>query len=116
MGYSSLYSEIESEVHKGEKLKYCYEIVLRIGGVNQQIPAGLHISLPKVSRTLRIYQFPTSTTFYKMDYTVEDSATTFVARRGDAVFSLVVKTTYLPLWLILVIIALSVIIIQQNRK
>ena len=109
--YRSLYSVIEPEMSRGEKLHYCYEVVLQVNSVNQVVPEGLYISLPKVNKTSKIIQLPNSNNPYSLDFTTQNNETLIKVEGGKALFSLLVKTTYLPLWIILLIIVLSLVVV-----
>ena len=109
--YRALYSRVEKEMSRGEKLKVCYDIVLRIGVVNQLVPQGLYIYLPKIKNTTKAIQVVNDNSVEIVDHASQKGYTVVKVDKGDAVFAVVTKTIYLPLWLIILIIALSILLI-----
>ena len=109
--YRNLYSIVEPEISKGEKLRVCYEVVLRVGVVNQLVPQGLYIYLPKVNKITKVLQVTDGNNVEKIEYLPQDEYTVVRVEQGEALFSIVTRTTYLPLWLIILIICLILLLL-----
>ena len=105
--YNQIYSGIEKHVDKGEKLKICYEVILQLDGINQLIPQGLYVYAPKVNKTTKVLQVPGDTSSQNLQFAQNDGYTIIKVTKGEALIGVVVRTTYLPLWLIVVIVLLS---------
>ena len=109
--YRSLFAVIEQKMSKGEKLNYCYEVILQVEGVNRIVPEGLYMSIPKVAKTSKILQISNMTLPEEINFTTENSEFIIKVESGKGLFCLVIKTTYLPLWLIILIVVLSLSVI-----
>ncbi len=109
--YRSTYTLIETSMGQGEKLKVCYEIVMQVGSVSQLVPQGLYIYLPKIKKTSKMMQVPDSSTAEKVEHTQNGGYIIVKAEKGEALFGVVINTTYLPLWVIILIVILSLIIV-----
>jgi len=109
--YRELYSQVEREISQDEKLKIGYGIVLRVGVVNQLLPEGVYVYLPKAKKTTQVIQKVDDNKFENLDFTSQKNFTVVKVKTGQAEFAMVVSTTYLPLWLIILIIFLALAII-----
>ena len=107
--YNKILSLTEDRILKSENLHAGYEIIVQIGGINQAIPEGLYICLPKVNKVTKVFQKINNQTTESVDYVVRDGYIVVKAQQGRAVFGVVIKTTYLPLWLIILIVAASLV-------
>ena len=105
--YNNILGLIETEILKSENLHMGYEVVVQIKGINQNIPEGLYIYLPNVNKITKVFQKTGNEKSESVDYVVEGGFIVVKAHEGRAIFGLVVKTTYLPLWLIVLIVAAS---------
>lgn len=108
--YRSLYSIVESEISRGEKLKYCYEITMRVGFVEQLVPDGLYVFIPKVNKITKVVQV-TDNEKSPIEYLLQNNYTILKVGRGDGTFAVVSRTVYLPLWLIILIVCLILLLI-----
>lgn len=109
--YRALYSRLESQIERGQKLKICYEVVLRVGVVEQIMPEGLYLYIPKTNKTTKIIQAVDNENIENIEYSLQKDYTAVKVQSGDAVLGIIVKTTYLPLWLIMLIILLIILLI-----
>lgn len=106
--YREMYSAIEGQISQSEKLKNCYQIIMQVGAVNQLIPDGVYVYIPKVNKTTKVIQIPTGGEPSSLEYLPENEYIVIKMQQGEALIAIVVRTTYLPLWLIIVIIAASI--------
>jgi len=109
--YRDMYSRIEGEIAKGEKLKICYEIVLRVGVVDQLVPQGLYVYLPKVNKTTKVLQATSADEIQELDYISQEKHTAIKIETGEGMFSVLVNTTYIPLWAIVLIVAAALLLL-----
>ena len=106
--YNKILNLTENRILKSENLQSGYEVVIQVNGINQVIPEGLYICLPNVNKVTKVFQKIDNETTESVDYVVKDGFIVVKAQKGKAVFGVVVKTTYLPLWLIILIVGASI--------
>ena len=81
---------------------------MQVGAVNQLLPEGVYIYIPKVNKVTNVIQIPTGGETASLDYASQDDYIVIKMQQGEALVALVVHKTYLPLWLIITIIGASV--------
>jgi len=106
-----VYSTIESKIARENKLKCVYEIILQKGAVNLQLPNNVYVYIPKVDRVDKVYQVQQDKEFYDTQVSSQQSYTVIKVNQGSALLGVVVQTTYMPLWAIILIVALSAVVI-----
>lgn len=109
--YRLAYGSIEPQIGEGEKLKACYEIVIQVGSVNLSVPEGLYIYLPKPGKVVKVLQLPDEDNTVKLELSKQEDFSVVKVVKGDALFGVVARTTYLPLWSIILIIAGALLLI-----
>ena len=82
--------------------------------------------MPAVEKITKVFQKIDNSKTQRIDYFVKDSFLIVKSQEGRTVFGVVVKTTYLPLWLIILIvvgglggiglIVLAVVIIRKRTQ
>ena len=109
--YRNTYTIIEPEISQGEKLRNIYEITMRVGAVNQLVPQGLYIYIPKVNKVTKVLQVPDEDQIQELKSLPDNDYTIVKVIRGQAVFGVIVRTTYLPLWAIILIIVAAALVV-----
>ena len=109
--YRTMYSVIENSISQGEKLKYLYEVTMKIGVVEQLIPEGLYVFIPKVNKVTKVVQINDGEATTELQHSNQEEYTIIKVKRGDGSFAVMARTVYLPLWLIILIICLILLLI-----
>lgn len=104
--FQHTYSKVELKMSKNEKMKYCYKVALVVGGDEQIMPEGLQIYLPKAKKATQVHQQTSdSENIQEVKFALNDGYIVAKTERGRCVFAVVVDTTFLPLWAIILIVA-----------
>ena len=109
--YRSIYSLVETHVSQGEKLKEIYEVIIQVGSVNQLVPEGAYVYLPKAKKVTKVVQVPDEQDSQNLDILPQEKFVVVRVGEGEALFGVVVRTTYLPLWAIILIVIASALVI-----
>ncbi len=108
--FQYMYSKVQLEMDKNEKMKYCYKVALVVGGVEQMMKPGLQIYLPKAKKTTQLHQQTSDNeNIQEVKFASNNDCIILKTEYGRCVFAVVVDTTFLPLWAIILIVAGSLL-------
>ena len=111
--FQHMYSKVQLEMSKNEKMKYCYKVALVVGGVEQIMPEGLQIYLPKAKKATQVHQQTSdSENIQEVKFASNNDYIVVKTERGRCVFAVVVDTTFLPLWAIILIVTGSLLAVS----
>lgn len=109
--YRQAYSWIEGQISQGEKFTECFKVVIQVDGVNLKVPSGLYVYMPKVNKVTKVIQVPNNDMYFNLEYAQEANFIVVKVQQGEALFGITARTTYLPLWAIILIVIGSLILI-----
>ncbi|MBQ3502293.1 MAG: hypothetical protein IJA72_01335, partial [Clostridia bacterium] len=108
--YNSAYSRVQDEIEKDEKFKNTYTIyLLNSDGISQSIPAGLYLYLPKINKLEQAIQLVDDDTINTVETLPIDGYSVIKMEPGSGTFAILVSRTYVPLWVIILIVSLSIL-------
>lgn len=110
-GYRLAYSVVEAYMEQGNKMHIAYELLVQVGTVTQSIPEGAYVYLPKVKKVTQVIQMPSSQESESLEIQLNEEYTVVKVLEGEAFFGVIVKTTYLPIWAIILIVVGSITIV-----
>ncbi len=125
--YREIYPKIEPLMSSGDRFQVCYEFALRVGEVSQSIKAGLYLTFPD---TVKLTSILTSTgdNYNKAEFNKVDNITVIKLNSTELnpKVCCIRDVEFMPLWLIITIIASGVgviglgvlifIIIRRRRE
>ncbi|MBO5910434.1 MAG: hypothetical protein J6Q15_02880, partial [Clostridia bacterium] len=109
--YRTIYTTIEPQIAQGEKLKSCLEIIMQVNSINIQLPEGLYVYIPKINKITKVIQVPEEKVSETLEYSQQTEYTIIKVAQGEALIGVIVHTTYLPLWAIILIVIGGIILV-----
>lgn len=110
--FQHMYSKVQVEMGKNEKLKYCYKVALVLNNVEDMMDSGLTIYLPEASKATQVHQLSSDNeNVQSVDFVSTSEYIAIKAVDGRCIFGIVVDTTFLPLWAIILIVAGSLLVV-----
>ena len=104
--YREIYPKIEPLMKSGDRYQITYEFVLRVGEIDHSIKAGLYLTFPDTVKSTSIFGLE-GDNFNRTKFTKENDMTVIKLTTTEAkpMMCCVRDVVFMPLWLIITIIA-----------
>lgn len=108
--YRSVYSSIENYMSQSEDFVVYYQFKMKNGIVTSNVPTGLYLFIPENSKLSKIIQV-NDKTVNDLAFTTDGEFNIVKIEAGQFNLAMVHKTTYISLWVIILIIGISLLLI-----
>ncbi|MFQ6723853.1 MAG: YDG domain-containing protein, partial [Clostridia bacterium] len=109
--YESVYMAVERSVSDTERLIRGYQLIMQVNTLSIQLPEGVFVYLPKTNKVTKVMQIVANDSSVKLERFNNNEFIVVKIVKGNAVFGVVAKTSYLPLWAIVLIVIGSLAVI-----
>lgn len=104
--YRNVYPLVETYMTRAEKFNVYYEFKMKVGVVTSALPSGVYLYIPNSAKLSKVLQVD-GDNLEKLSFEKTDDFDIVKIGEGKSKIAIIAKTTYVPLWVIILIVTIS---------